>query len=35
MDMGVTTWEEETPKLLGNVSDLSAHRAKQVVVLDK
>jgi cytoskeletal protein CcmA (bactofilin family) len=35
MDMGVTAWEEETPKLLGNVSDLSAHRAKQVVVLDK
>jgi cytoskeletal protein CcmA (bactofilin family) len=35
MDMGVTAWEEESPKLLGNVSDLSAHRAKQVVVLDK
>jgi cytoskeletal protein CcmA (bactofilin family) len=35
MDMGVTAWEEEPPKLLGNVSDLSAHRAKQVVVLDK
>ena len=35
MDMGVTAWEDESPKLLGNVSDLSAHRAKQVVVLDK
>ena len=35
MDMGVTAWEEESPKLLGNVSDLSARRAKQVVVLDK
>jgi cytoskeletal protein CcmA (bactofilin family) len=35
MDMGVTAWEEDPPKLLGNVSDLSAHRAKQVVVLDK
>jgi cytoskeletal protein CcmA (bactofilin family) len=35
MDMGVTAWEEEPPKLLANVSDLSAHRAKQVVVLDK
>ena len=35
MDMGVTAWEDEAPKLLGNVSDLSAHRAKQVVVLDK
>jgi cytoskeletal protein CcmA (bactofilin family) len=35
MDMGVTAWEDEPPKLLSNVSDLSAHRAKQVVVLDK
>ena len=35
MDMGVTVWEDESPKLLGKVSDLSAHRAKQVVVLDK
>ena len=35
MDMGVTAWEDEAPKLLGNVSDLSAHRAKQVVVLEK
>lgn len=35
MDMGVTAWEDESPKLLGTVSDLSAHRAKQVVVLDK
>jgi len=34
-DMGVTAWADEPPKLLGNVSDLSAHRAKQVVVLDK
>jgi cytoskeletal protein CcmA (bactofilin family) len=35
MDMGVTAWEDESQKLLDNVSDLSAHRAKQVVVLDK
>jgi cytoskeletal protein CcmA (bactofilin family) len=34
-DMGVTAWADEPPKLLGNVSDLAAHRAKQVVVLDK
>lgn len=34
-DMGVTAWADEPPKLLGNVSDLSAHRAKQVEVLDK
>ena len=31
----VTVWADEPPKLLGNVSDLSAHRAKQVEVLDK
>ena len=34
-DMGVTAWTDEPPKLLGNVSDLSAHRAKHVVVNDK
>jgi cytoskeletal protein CcmA (bactofilin family) len=34
-DMGVTVWSEELPKLPGNVSDLSAHRAKHIVVLDK
>ena len=34
-DMGVTAWADEPPKLLVNVSDLSAHRAKQVEVLDK
>jgi cytoskeletal protein CcmA (bactofilin family) len=34
-DMGVTAWPEELPKLPGSISDLSAHRAKQVVVLDK
>lgn len=34
-DMGVTAWPEELPKLPGGVRDLSAHRAKQVVVLDK
>ena len=33
-DMGVTAWSDELPKLPGSVSDLSAHRAKQVVVLD-
>ena len=34
-DMGVTPWTDEVPKLAGSVSDLSAHRAKQVVVLDE
>jgi cytoskeletal protein CcmA (bactofilin family) len=34
-DMGVTPWTDELPKLPGGVSDLSAHRAKQVVLLDK
>lgn len=34
-DMGVTSWPEEQPKLPGSVRDLSAHRAKQVVLLDK
>jgi cytoskeletal protein CcmA (bactofilin family) len=35
MDMGVTAWTDELTKLPGIVSDLSAHRAKQVEVLDK
>jgi cytoskeletal protein CcmA (bactofilin family) len=35
MDMGVTAWSDELPKLPGSVSDLSAHRAKQLEVLDK
>ena len=34
-DMGATGWSDELPKLPGNVSDLSAHRAKHIVVLDK
>jgi cytoskeletal protein CcmA (bactofilin family) len=34
-DMGVTTWPDELPKLTGTVHDLSAHRAKQVVVVEK
>jgi hypothetical protein len=34
-DMGVTAWADEPQKLLGNVSDLSAHRAKQAVVNGK
>jgi len=34
-DMGVAAWSDDLPKLPGSVSDLSAHRAKQVVVLDK
>ena len=34
-DMGVTAWTDELPKLAGSVTDLSAHRAKQVVVLEK
>lgn len=33
-DMGVISWPEELLKLPGGVRDLSAHRAKQVVVLD-
>jgi hypothetical protein len=35
MDIGVTAWADEVPKLPGSVSDLAAHRAKQVVVLEK
>ena len=35
MDMGVTAWSDELPKLPGSVTDLSAHRPKQVEVLDK
>ena len=34
-DMGVAAWTDDLPKLPGSVSDLSAHRAKQVVMLDK
>ena len=34
-DMGATAWPDDLPKLPGSVCDLSAHRAKQVVVLDK
>ncbi|WP_455379437.1 bactofilin family protein [Petrachloros mirabilis] len=34
-DMGVTAWPDEVPKLPGVVQDLSSHRAKNVVVLDK
>ncbi|MGH7184620.1 MAG: bactofilin family protein [Nitrospiraceae bacterium] len=34
-DMGVTAWTDELTKLPGNVSNLSAHRAKQVEILDK
>ena len=34
-DMGATVWSDELPKSAGNVTDLSAHLAKQVVVLDK
>ena len=34
-DMGVTAWADDLPKLAGSVTDLSAHRAKQVVVLEK
>ena len=34
-DMGVAAWTDDFPKLPGSVSDLSAHRAKQVVMLDK
>jgi cytoskeletal protein CcmA (bactofilin family) len=34
-DMGVTAWTDELAKLPGSVTDLSAHRAKQVEVLDK
>ena len=34
-DMGVAPWTDDLSKLPGSVSDLSAHRAKQVVVLEK
>jgi cytoskeletal protein CcmA (bactofilin family) len=34
-DMGVTAWPDELPKLPGAVRDLSSHRAKHGVVVDK
>lgn len=34
-DMGVADWTDELTKLPGTVTDLSAHRAKQVEVLGK
>ena len=34
-DMGVVAWTDDLPKLPGSVSDLSAHLAKQVVMIDK
>jgi cytoskeletal protein CcmA (bactofilin family) len=34
-DMGVTAWTDELTKLPGSITDLSAHRAKQVEVLGK
>ncbi len=34
-DMGVAAWADDLPKLSGSVSDISTHRAKQVVMLDK
>jgi len=34
-DMGVAVWSDDLPKLSGSVSDLSAHRAKQIVTVEK
>jgi cytoskeletal protein CcmA (bactofilin family) len=34
-DMGVAAWSDELSKVSGSVRDLSAHRAKQVVGLEK
>jgi cytoskeletal protein CcmA (bactofilin family) len=34
-DMGAASWPDETPKLPGAVRELSAHRAKQVMVIEK
>ncbi|BCA54699.1 hypothetical protein W02_18390 [Nitrospira sp. KM1] len=34
-DMGVNSWTDEIPKLPGMVRELSSHRAKQVVVIEK
>jgi cytoskeletal protein CcmA (bactofilin family) len=34
-DMGVAAWSDELSKESGSVRDLSAHRAKQVVGLEK
>lgn len=34
-DMGVAAWPDELSKVSGSVRDLSAHRAKQVVGLEK
>jgi cytoskeletal protein CcmA (bactofilin family) len=33
--MGVAAWSDDLPKLPGSVSDLSAHRAKQIVTVEK
>lgn len=34
-DMGATAWSDDLPKLPGNVSELSVHRAKQIVAVEK
>ena len=34
-DMGVTTWPDELPKLPGTVREITSHRAKHAVVVEK
>ena len=34
-DMGATAWSDDLPKLPGSVSELSGHRAKQIVAVEK
>jgi len=34
-DMGVAAWADELPKLAGTVRELSSHRGKHVVVVEK
>jgi len=34
-DMGATAWSDDLPKLPGSVSELSVHRAKQIVAVEK
>ena len=34
-DMGATAWSDDLPKLPGSVSEISVHRAKQIVAVEK
>jgi cytoskeletal protein CcmA (bactofilin family) len=34
-DMGVTSWADDLPKVLGTVHEISSHRAKQIVAVEQ